>query len=242
MDDIARKQKSPRAPRSPHAAAAASPLGRAPWESPRLLLTVLATVLAFPALLLIPRHGPSSAEAVATGGRPAASGLSKSAAPRSSAQTSPKRASALATAPPATVWTPAAESSTSEAATTEPPTTEWTAPSTAAWVPPTTEWTPPTTAWTPPPTTAPPVTAPPAPANSESGEASWYDWRPGECAHKTIPKGTVVTIHASNGATATCVVTDRGPFGAGRIIDLDRGVFAQLTSPGTGVIAVTITW
>jgi rare lipoprotein A (peptidoglycan hydrolase) len=52
----------------------------------------------------------------------------------------------------------------------------------------------------------------------------------------------VVTIHASNGNTATCVVTDRGPFGPGRIIDLDRGVFAQLTSPGAGVIAVTITW
>jgi rare lipoprotein A (peptidoglycan hydrolase) len=49
-------------------------------------------------------------------------------------------------------------------------------------------------------------------------------------------------IRASNGNTASCVVTDRGPFGPGRIIDLDRGTFAQLTSPGTGVIGVTITW
>lgn len=82
-----------------------------------------------------------------------------------------------------------------------------------------------------------------APANVERGGASWYDWRPGECAHKTLPKGTVVTITSlENGASTTCVVTDRGPYEAGRIIDLDRATFAQLKDPSLGVVQVEISW
>ena len=78
---------------------------------------------------------------------------------------------------------------------------------------------------------------------SESGGASWYDYRAGECAHKTLPKGTVVTITSlENGARATCVVTDRGPYEAGRIIDLDRATFAQLKDPSLGVVQVEISW
>jgi rare lipoprotein A len=92
---------------------------------------------------------------------------------------------------------------------------------------------------------APPATeAPaPAPANAEEGGASWYDYRAGECAHRTLPKGTVVTVtNLANGASTTCVVTDRGPYGGGRIIDLDRGTFAHLADPSAGVIQVRITW
>jgi len=93
-----------------------------------------------------------------------------------------------------------------------------------------------TTAPPPPPTTA-------APASSQEGGASWYAYNPGECAHQTLPKGTVVTItNLSNGATATCTVTDRGPYGDGRIIDLDKGTFAQLADPSAGIIQVRITW
>jgi len=44
------------------------------------------------------------------------------------------------------------------------------------------------------------------------------------------------------GATATCVVTDRGPYGGNRIIDLDDGTFAQLAPLSAGVIDVVITW
>ncbi|MEO7557240.1 MAG: septal ring lytic transglycosylase RlpA family protein [Acidimicrobiales bacterium] len=103
-----------------------------------------------------------------------------------------------------------------------------------------------------PATTAPATTAPPATAplqtfattgNSEDGEASFYDYNRGECAHKTIPKGTIVTVtNVANGATTSCVVTDRGPFVAGRIIDLDRSGFAAISSTSTGVITVHITW
>jgi rare lipoprotein A (peptidoglycan hydrolase) len=92
-------------------------------------------------------------------------------------------------------------------------------------------------------TTAPKTTTTTTPPNSEEGGATWYDYRPGECAHKTIPKGTTVTVtNLANGATTTCVVTDRGPYGDGRIIDLDRSTFAEIADPSAGVIQVRITW
>jgi rare lipoprotein A len=98
----------------------------------------------------------------------------------------------------------------------------------------------PTTTTAPKTTTTTTTTAPP---NSQRGGASWYDYRPGECAHVSIPKGTVVTITSlENGASTSCVVTDRGPYSGGRIIDLDRATFAQLADPARGVVQVEITW
>ena len=80
-------------------------------------------------------------------------------------------------------------------------------------------------------------------SHTQSGGASWYDYRSGECAHQTIAKGTVVTVtNLANGATTTCVVTDRGPYAGGRIIDLDRGTFDQIADSSQGVIQVRITW
>jgi len=83
-----------------------------------------------------------------------------------------------------------------------------------------------------------------APAgNSQSGGATWYDAAPpGTCAHKTLPMGTIVTIHATNGRTATCKVSDRGPYASGMIIDLAKDVFEQLAPLSQGVVQVTITW
>ncbi|MDQ1424940.1 MAG: hypothetical protein QOD72_2438 [Acidimicrobiaceae bacterium] len=78
---------------------------------------------------------------------------------------------------------------------------------------------------------------------TQQGGASWYDYRPGECAHVSLPKGTVVTITSlENGASTTCVVTDRGPYEAGRIIDLDRATFAQIADISQGVVQVEISW
>jgi rare lipoprotein A len=92
-------------------------------------------------------------------------------------------------------------------------------------------------------TTSTTTTTTTAPSNTERGGASWYDWHPGECAHRTLPKGTVVTVtNLANGATTSCTVTDRGPYGAGRIIDLDRGTFAQIADPSQGIIQVEISW
>ena len=81
------------------------------------------------------------------------------------------------------------------------------------------------------------------PLGVESGKASWYAHTPGTCAHKTLPFGTIVTVKNSNtGATTTCRVADRGPFGAGRIIDLTKDVFARIASISQGVVPVTISW
>jgi rare lipoprotein A (peptidoglycan hydrolase) len=132
---------------------------------------------------------------------------------------------------------------------TVPSTTTTTAPTTTTTeAPATTTTAPPRTTTTAPPrtttTAAPAPPPPPAPSgNSEWGEATWYAYRDGECAHKTLPRGTTVHItNLANGATATCVVTDRGPYGGNRIIDLDDDTFAQLAPLSTGIIDVTITW
>jgi hypothetical protein len=82
------------------------------------------------------------------------------------------------------------------------------------------------------------------PTGSQEGGASWYRYKPGTCAHRTLPKGTVVKVtNLASGKTATCTVADRGPFIAGRIIDLDHSVFmAVADSPGQGVVRVRIEW
>ncbi len=144
---------------------------------------------------------------------------------------------------PETTEAPTTTATTVEVAATEPPTTAARPAATTARVattvrPTTTVPRPATTAA--PATTAPPTTAAP---HTQTGQASWYDYNPGECAHQTLPKGTVVTVtNLANGASTTCVVTDRGPYGDGRIIDLDRSVFARIADPSVGVINVTISW
>jgi len=95
-----------------------------------------------------------------------------------------------------------------------------------------------------PSSSAPRSSAAPAPSGrSQSGGATWYDAAPsGTCAHQTLPMGTVVTIHASNGATAQCTVSDRGPYAQGMIIDLAKDVFSRLAPLSQGVVQVTISW
>jgi hypothetical protein len=85
----------------------------------------------------------------------------------------------------------------------------------------------------------------PAPGGggSQEGGASWYHYKPGTCAHRTLPKGTVVKVtNLATGRSATCTVADRGPFVAGRIIDLDRSVFLAVASGHEGVVRVRIEW
>lgn len=82
-----------------------------------------------------------------------------------------------------------------------------------------------------------------SPDRSETGTASWYDYKVGTCAHKTLPFGTIVTVvNTNSGRSTDCRVADRGPFVGGRIIDLERGVFDNIAPPGAGVIPVRITW
>lgn len=105
-------------------------------------------------------------------------------------------------------------------------------------------------------TTQPPVAVPssvPVPAlpstlparviESQTGQASWYEDKTGRCAHRTAPMGTVVTVvRLADGKVTRCTVTNRGPYGGGRVIDLAKGTFAELAPPSVGVVDVRIEW
>jgi hypothetical protein len=81
------------------------------------------------------------------------------------------------------------------------------------------------------------------PTPADEGPASWFHAPDGTCAHRTIPKGTVVTVtRVATGATTTCVVDDWGPSDTSRVIDLSFDTFETLASPDSGVIDVTLSW
>ncbi len=106
---------------------------------------------------------------------------------------------------------------------------------------------------TPPPPPAPPALAP---GWSEEGLASWYGepyhGRPtasgerydmGEmtAAHRSLPFGTEVRVrNLRNGAEVTVLVNDRGPFVAGRILDLSRAAAERLDAVREGVVPVRL--
>jgi predicted DNA-binding antitoxin AbrB/MazE fold protein len=70
-----------------------------------------------------------------------------------------------------------------------------------------------------------------------SGEI--FDMNSFTAAHRTLPFGTIVEVtNLSNGKTVEVKINDRGPFGAGRVIDLSSAAFEQLASLGTGIINV----
>jgi rare lipoprotein A len=58
-------------------------------------------------------------------------------------------------------------------------------------------------------------------------------------AHKYLPFGTKLRVtNQSNGRTVIVRVNDRGPFVAGRSLDLSYGAFSKIASPGQGVANV----
>lgn len=60
-------------------------------------------------------------------------------------------------------------------------------------------------------------------------------------AHKTLPFGTKVKVtNLKNGKTVTVRINDRGPFVAGRIIDLSKGAAAKLDMKNDGIADVKI--
>ena len=190
----------------------------------RLLLAAWLTALALPILVIdnIPKTEARAEARVET--------VAPDAVDRAPATSAPATTAAAATEAPPTTAAP----TTQAPATTAPP-----RKAAAKLASPTTTTTRPKATTT----TAAPAPAPAPASNRQEGGASWYDYNAGECAHQSIPKGTVVAITSlSTGASTTCVVTDRGPYGAGRIIDLDRATFAQLADPSTGIIQVRITW
>lgn len=60
-------------------------------------------------------------------------------------------------------------------------------------------------------------------------------------AHRTLPLGTWVKVtYPKNNQSVTVLVNDRGPYVAGRIIDLSKKAFQELDSLRRGVIEVII--
>jgi rare lipoprotein A len=60
-------------------------------------------------------------------------------------------------------------------------------------------------------------------------------------AHRTLPFGTRVHVrNLDNGREADVTINDRGPFVAGRILDLSRGAAEALGAIGPGVVPVRL--
>ena len=79
----------------------------------------------------------------------------------------------------------------------------------------------------------------------QTGQASWYDppWSGLTAAHPTLPFGTRVTVtDLATGRSVVVVIDDRGPFGAGRVIDLSPEAFQALRPLGSGVLTVQLSW
>lgn len=91
----------------------------------------------------------------------------------------------------------------------------------------------------------------------ESGLASWYGpgfagnptasgerFRPAlrrSAAHKTLPFGTVLRVSRTDtGRSVRVVVNDRGPFVAGRVVDLSRKAARRIDMVDDGVVPVEL--
>jgi uncharacterized protein YabE (DUF348 family) len=81
-------------------------------------------------------------------------------------------------------------------------------------------------------------------SRTQTGEASWYVYGSGyTAAHRTLPKGTVVTVtNLDNGLSVDVTINDRGPYIDGRVIDLNKVAFEEIASTSQGVIDVRISW
>jgi rare lipoprotein A len=101
--------------------------------------------------------------------------------------------------------------------------------------------------------TPPPASAP---LKGETGVASWYgkpyhgratasgeiyDMDKISAAHRTLPFETRVRVHnLDNGKTVEVRINDRGPFIAGRVIDLSRAAAASIGMIGPGLARVRL--
>jgi rare lipoprotein A len=89
-------------------------------------------------------------------------------------------------------------------------------------------------------------------AHAESGMAAFYSGgrtASGEvtgptgltAAHRTLPFGTrVLVTNARNGKTVIVRITDRGPYGRGRIIDVSRAAARELDMIDSGTATVSV--
>ena len=70
----------------------------------------------------------------------------------------------------------------------------------------------------------------------------WFNPNAMTAAHKTLPFGTRVRVtHLGNGRSVTVTINDRGPYVAGRIIDLSRAAASAINMTGQGVARIQMT-
>ncbi len=72
---------------------------------------------------------------------------------------------------------------------------------------------------------------------TSSGEI--FDMNSFTAAHRTLPFGTMVEVtNLANGKIVIVKINDRGPYGAGRELDLSSSAFSSIASLGAGVINI----
>ncbi|MDX2258512.1 MAG: septal ring lytic transglycosylase RlpA family protein [Hyphomicrobiaceae bacterium] len=70
----------------------------------------------------------------------------------------------------------------------------------------------------------------------------WFNPNAMTAAHKTLPFGTRVSVtNLSNGRSVVVSINDRGPYIAGRIIDLSKAAAHQIGMQKAGVVPVRVT-
>ena len=70
----------------------------------------------------------------------------------------------------------------------------------------------------------------------------WFNPDGISAAHRTLPFGTRVRVtHLRNGRSVDVRINDRGPYIAGRIIDLSRGAARIIGMTGQGIAQVSVT-
>lgn len=68
-----------------------------------------------------------------------------------------------------------------------------------------------------------------------------FDTYVAQVAHKTLPCGTTVRVlDRDTGKSVTAKVTDRGPYIAGRVVDLSWAAFRELDPTGPGLLNVEV--
>lgn len=69
----------------------------------------------------------------------------------------------------------------------------------------------------------------------------WFNPNAMTAAHKTLPFGTKVRVtHLGNGRSVDVMINDRGPFIAGRIIDLSKAAAGIIGMTGQGIARVAV--
>ena len=77
--------------------------------------------------------------------------------------------------------------------------------------------------------------------DTASGNGETYNMNAMTAAHKTLPMNTMVRVtNLGNGAQTTVRINDRGPFVAGRIIDLSKAAATSIGMIGTGTARVKL--